>query len=52
LRSGLVAETERIQVHDCCIDQLLCCFVGRVMKAMKGKANPKVVNELVTKKLG
>ncbi len=32
--------------------QLLGFFVGRVMKAMKGKANPKVVNELVTKKLG
>ena len=32
--------------------QLLGFFVGRVMKAMKGKANPKVVNELVLKKLG
>jgi aspartyl-tRNA(Asn)/glutamyl-tRNA(Gln) amidotransferase subunit B len=31
--------------------QLLGFFVGRVMKAMKGKANPKVVNELVQKKL-
>jgi len=31
--------------------QLLGFFVGRVMKAMKGKANPKVVNALVTKKL-
>ena len=27
-------------------------FVGQVMKATGGKANPKVVNELVAKKLG
>ena len=26
-------------------------FVGQVMKAMGGKANPKAVNELVAKKL-
>jgi aspartyl-tRNA(Asn)/glutamyl-tRNA(Gln) amidotransferase subunit B len=27
-------------------------LVGQVMKAMKGKANPAVVNELLKKKLG
>ena len=27
-------------------------FVGQVMKATKGKANPKVVNEILVKKLG
>ena len=26
-------------------------FVGQVMKAMGGKANPKAVNELIAKKL-
>ena len=31
--------------------QLLGFFVGKVMKAMKGKANPKLVNELLVKKL-
>jgi aspartyl-tRNA(Asn)/glutamyl-tRNA(Gln) amidotransferase subunit B len=31
--------------------QLLGFFVGKVMKSMKGKANPKVINELLTKKL-
>jgi aspartyl-tRNA(Asn)/glutamyl-tRNA(Gln) amidotransferase subunit B len=31
--------------------QLLGFFVGRVMKAMKGKANPKVVNERLREKL-
>ena len=27
-------------------------FVGQVMKASKGQANPQMVNELLTKKLG
>jgi aspartyl-tRNA(Asn)/glutamyl-tRNA(Gln) amidotransferase subunit B len=27
-------------------------FVGQVMKASKGKANPAVLNELLVKKLG
>ncbi len=31
--------------------KLLGFFVGQVMKASKGKANPKVVNELIRKKL-
>jgi len=31
---------------------LLGFFVGQVMKASKGQANPQMVNELVTKKLG
>jgi glutaminyl-tRNA synthetase len=32
--------------------RLLGFFVGQVLKSTKGKANPKVVNELVSKKLG
>ncbi len=32
-------------------NQLFGFFVGETMKAMKGKANPKVVNELLRKKL-
>ncbi len=31
---------------------MLGFFVGRVMKASKGQANPKLVNELLAKKLG
>ncbi|MDP1827130.1 MAG: Asp-tRNA(Asn)/Glu-tRNA(Gln) amidotransferase subunit GatB [Archangium sp.] len=31
--------------------QVLGFFVGQVMKAMKGKGNPKVINELLEKKL-
>jgi aspartyl-tRNA(Asn)/glutamyl-tRNA(Gln) amidotransferase subunit B len=32
--------------------KLISFFVGLVMKATKGKANPKVVNEILRKKLG
>ena len=32
-------------------DKLFGFFVGQVLKATDGKANPKVVNELVTEKL-
>jgi aspartyl-tRNA(Asn)/glutamyl-tRNA(Gln) amidotransferase subunit B len=32
-------------------DKLLGFFVGQVMKASGGKANPKIVNELLLKKL-
>ncbi|MHB8879259.1 MAG: Asp-tRNA(Asn)/Glu-tRNA(Gln) amidotransferase subunit GatB [Myxococcaceae bacterium] len=32
--------------------QILGFFVGQVMKAMKGKGNPALINELVRKKLG
>jgi len=32
--------------------QLLGFFVGEAMKATKGKGNPKVVNEILRKKLG
>jgi aspartyl-tRNA(Asn)/glutamyl-tRNA(Gln) amidotransferase subunit B len=32
--------------------QVFGFFVGQTMKVMKGKANPKVVNELLKKKLG
>jgi aspartyl-tRNA(Asn)/glutamyl-tRNA(Gln) amidotransferase subunit B len=33
-------------------DKLFGFFVGQVMKAMQGKANPQVVNELLKKALG
>ena len=31
--------------------QLMGFFVGQAMKATKGKANPKLVNKLITEKL-
>ena len=33
-------------------DKLYGFFVGQVMKAMGGKANPKVINDILKKKLG
>ena len=41
-------EIERFKAGDA---KLLGFFVGQIMKATKGKANPKVVNELLKKKL-
>lgn len=41
-------EAERYKAGD---EKLLGFFVGQVMKAMKGKANPKMLNELLKKKL-
>ncbi len=41
-------EVERFRAGD---QKLLGFFVGQIMKATKGKANPKTVNELLKKKL-
>jgi len=41
-------EVERYRAGD---EKLLGFFVGQVMKAMKGKANPQILNELLKKKL-
>ena len=42
-------EVERFKAGD---EKLMGFFVGQIMKATKGKANPKIVNELLKKKLG
>ncbi len=42
-------EAERYRAGE---TKLLGLFVGKVMKESKGKANPKTVNELLTKNLG
>jgi aspartyl-tRNA(Asn)/glutamyl-tRNA(Gln) amidotransferase subunit B len=47
--AGNNREVERFKAGE---DKLMGFFVGQVMKATKGKANPKVVNELLRKKLG
>ncbi|MBI4682606.1 MAG: Asp-tRNA(Asn)/Glu-tRNA(Gln) amidotransferase subunit GatB [Nitrospirae bacterium] len=41
-------EVERFKAGDA---KLMGFFVGQIMKATKGKANPKIVNELLRKKL-
>jgi aspartyl-tRNA(Asn)/glutamyl-tRNA(Gln) amidotransferase subunit B len=47
--AGSPGEVERFKGGEA---KLMGFFVGQVMKATKGKANPKVVNELLRKKLG
>jgi aspartyl-tRNA(Asn)/glutamyl-tRNA(Gln) amidotransferase subunit B len=42
-------EVERFRAGE---EKLIGFFVGQIMKATKGKANPKIVNELLKKKLG
>jgi aspartyl-tRNA(Asn)/glutamyl-tRNA(Gln) amidotransferase subunit B len=42
-------EIERFKAGE---QKLIGFFVGQVMKETKGKANPKIVNELLKKKLG
>ncbi len=42
-------EVERLKAGEA---KLMGFFVGQVMKATKGKANPEIVNELLRKKLG
>ncbi|MCK5503639.1 MAG: Asp-tRNA(Asn)/Glu-tRNA(Gln) amidotransferase subunit GatB [Thermodesulfovibrionia bacterium] len=46
---GHPGEVERFRGGEA---KLMGFFVGQAMKATKGKANPKVVNELLRKKLG
>ena len=41
-------EFERLKKGD---GKLMGFFVGQIMKASKGKANPKLLNELIAKKL-
>ena len=47
--AGHPQEVERFRSGD---EKLLGFFVGQVMKSTKGKANPKMLNELLKKKLG
>ncbi|MEE8423198.1 MAG: Asp-tRNA(Asn)/Glu-tRNA(Gln) amidotransferase GatCAB subunit B, partial [Thermodesulfobacteriota bacterium] len=42
-------EIERFKAGE---QKLIGFFVGQVMKETKGKANPKIANELLKKKLG
>jgi aspartyl-tRNA(Asn)/glutamyl-tRNA(Gln) amidotransferase subunit B len=47
----LAAEPEKVAEYRAGRDKLFGFFVGRVMKAMGGKGNPKVVNEILKAKL-
>ena len=47
----LAAEPEKVAEYRAGRDKLYGFFVGAVMKAMGGKANPKVINDTLRKKL-
>jgi aspartyl-tRNA(Asn)/glutamyl-tRNA(Gln) amidotransferase subunit B len=47
----LAAEPDRLAEYRAGRDKLYGFFVGRIMKATQGKANPALVNELLTQKL-
>jgi len=47
----LAAEPEKVAEYRAGRDKLFGFFVGAVMKAMGGKANPKVINDILRKKL-
>jgi aspartyl-tRNA(Asn)/glutamyl-tRNA(Gln) amidotransferase subunit B len=47
----LAAETAKVAEYRAGRDKLFGFFVGAVMKAMGGKANPKMVNEILRRKL-
>jgi aspartyl-tRNA(Asn)/glutamyl-tRNA(Gln) amidotransferase subunit B len=49
--SLLAAEPDKVAEYRAGRDKLFGFFVGQVMKAMGGKANPKVINEVLRKKL-
>ncbi len=48
---ALKANPKNVEGYRAGNTKLLGFFVGQVMKAMKGKGNPKVINELVANKL-
>ena len=47
----IAAEPEKVAEYRAGRDKLFGFFVGAVMKAMGGKANPKVINEILRTKL-
>jgi aspartyl-tRNA(Asn)/glutamyl-tRNA(Gln) amidotransferase subunit B len=47
----IAAEPEKVAEYRGGRDKLYGFFVGQVMKAMGGKANPKVINDILKKKL-
>jgi aspartyl-tRNA(Asn)/glutamyl-tRNA(Gln) amidotransferase subunit B len=48
----LAANQDKVAEYKSGKDKLFAFFVGQVMKASAGKANPAALNELLKKKLG
>ena len=51
VNDALKDEEENITKFQSGSDRVLGYFVGKCLKATKGKGNPKVINELLLKKL-
>lgn len=49
--AALAASPDNVAAYRAGKTQVLGFFVGQVMKSMKGKGNPKLINELLLKKL-
>jgi aspartyl-tRNA(Asn)/glutamyl-tRNA(Gln) amidotransferase subunit B len=47
----LAAQTEKVAEYRSGKDKLFGFFVGQVMKATQGKANPALLNDLLRQKL-
>jgi len=47
----LAAQAEKVAEYKAGRDKLYGFFVGQIMRATQGKANPALVNELLRKKL-
>ncbi len=47
----IAAEADKVAEYRAGRDKLFGFFVGQVMKAMGGKANPKIINEVLRRKL-
>jgi aspartyl-tRNA(Asn)/glutamyl-tRNA(Gln) amidotransferase subunit B len=47
----LAANADKVADYRAGRDKLYGFFVGQIMRATQGKANPALVNELLTKKL-
>jgi aspartyl-tRNA(Asn)/glutamyl-tRNA(Gln) amidotransferase subunit B len=48
----MAANADKVAEYRSGKEKLFGFFVGQTMKAMQGKANPQVVNELLKTKLG
>jgi len=51
IESVLTAHPDQVEEYHAGKDKLLGFFVGQVMKQTQGKANPKLVNEILREKL-
>jgi aspartyl-tRNA(Asn)/glutamyl-tRNA(Gln) amidotransferase subunit B len=50
--AALAANPEEVEAYRAGKTKLMSFFVGQVMRAMRGKANPALVNATLTRKLG